>query len=77
MPKQTICRLPDVIARTGLSRSTIYGLISKGEFPMQVRLGPRSVGWVDGEIDRWISERISKARDERVNIKTIAESKGS
>ena len=67
MLNRTICRLPEVIARTGLSRSTIYNLIQKGEFPSQINLGPRAVGWVENEIDDWIEERVnaSRKRDSR------------
>ncbi len=56
MLNRTICRLPEVIARTGLSRSTIYNLIQKGEFPSQINLGPRAVGWVASEVVDWIEE---------------------
>ena len=58
----TIIRLPTVIARTGLSRSTIYQKISIGTFPGSVTLGPRAVGWINEEIDQWIEECIRKAR---------------
>ena len=63
MCNRTICRLPDVMARTGLSRSTIYGLIHKGRFPSQVNLGPRAVGWVENEIADWIEARIDESRE--------------
>ncbi len=62
MLNRTICRLPEVIARTGLSRSTIYNLIQKGEFPSQINLGPRAVGWVENEIVDWIEARIDDSR---------------
>ena len=62
MLNRTICRLPEVMARTGLSRSTIYNLVSKGKFPSQINLGPRAVGWVESEIVDWIEERIDESR---------------
>jgi prophage regulatory protein len=62
MLNRTICRLPEVMARTGLSRSTIYDLIRKGKFPSQVNLGPRAVGWVENEIVDWIEARIDETR---------------
>jgi prophage regulatory protein len=61
----TFIRLPDVKARTGLSRAAIYGLIQARLFPAQVRLGPRAVGWVEEEIDRWQTERVSASRPSR------------
>jgi len=57
-----ICRLPEVIDRTGLSRSAVYDLISKDKFPSQINLGPRSVGWVENEITDWIDARIEESR---------------
>lgn len=62
MLNRKICRLPDVMARTGLSRSTIYDLIRKGKFPSQINLGPRAVGWVENEIVGWIEARIDESR---------------
>ena len=63
MVSKTIWRLPNVMSRTGLSRSSIYNKISKGEFPEQVRLGIRSVGWISGEVDDWIENRIDASRN--------------
>ena len=57
-----ILRLPDVKSLTGLSRSTIYLRISRGEFPKPVSLGGRAVGWVDREVEEWIQAQIQNAR---------------
>ena len=58
----TILRLPAVKARTGLSRSTIYLRISEGTFPKQVSLGARAVGFVESEIEEWLSRQIEQSR---------------
>lgn len=50
-------RIAEVVSKTGVSRSTIYELMSKGEFPMARRLTSRTVGWDDGEIDAWMTTR--------------------
>jgi len=63
MQHSTIWRLPDVMAQTGLSRSTIYSLVSQQKFPKQINLGPRAVGWVASEVSDWIEERINASRD--------------
>ena len=44
--KVQIFRRPEVEARCGLSCTTIYRLMSKGEFPRPVRLTANSVGWL-------------------------------
>ena len=58
----TILRLQAVIARTGLSRSTIYSKVKKGEFPSPVNLGERAVGWLDSEIESWLESRVQATR---------------
>ncbi|NOQ93190.1 MAG: AlpA family phage regulatory protein [Methylophaga sp.] len=62
MGSTIIIRLNDVKKMTGLSRSSIYDLISKGLFPKQIKLTPRSSGWVLSEIQQWLDDRIA-ARD--------------
>lgn len=52
-------RLPDVIQRTGLPRSTVYYLTKHGSFPPAVRLGARSVAWRVEDVDTWIASRPS------------------
>ncbi len=53
-----ILRLPAVKTRTGLSRSTIYLRMSKGNFPASISLGGRAVGWLESEINGWIAHQI-------------------
>ena len=55
-------RLPEVLARTGLSRSTIYVRLEQGRFPRPVSLGGRAVGWIEAEVDEWMRERIAASR---------------
>ena len=57
-----LLRCPRVQEMTGLSRSTIYSWISKGMFPAQVQLDPRSVACVAKEVEAWIEARISESR---------------
>ena len=65
-PPLRLLRLPAVRAKTGLPTSTIYAAMAGGTFPRCVALGPRVVGWVEGEIDDWIATRIAK-RDAKVS----------
>jgi len=57
-----ILRLPAVLARTGLSRSTLYLRISEGSFPKPISLGGRAVGWVEAEINAWLNRQIEHSR---------------
>ncbi|MDE9563540.1 AlpA family transcriptional regulator [Xenorhabdus bovienii] len=60
--KTHFIRLPEVQRRTGYSKAWIYKLISDGAFPKQVKIGPRSVAFIESEIDDWIAQRISESR---------------
>jgi prophage regulatory protein len=57
-----ILRLPEVKARTGLSRSTIYLRVSEGTFPEPIKLGDRAVGWVEAEVEEWLRQLIEASR---------------
>ena len=57
-----ILRRPQVEARTGLSRSTLYQYIQGGLFPRPVSLGPRAVGWLESEVNAWIAARTKAVR---------------
>jgi len=47
-------KLKDVIKLTGLSRSTIYSKISKGNFPAQISISDRAVAWLEDDIIEWM-----------------------
>jgi prophage regulatory protein len=56
-----ILRFPEVVNRTGLSRSTVYGRIRAGDFPPPVPLGGgRAVGFVEHEVNGWIDAMTNR-----------------
>ncbi len=57
-----ILRLPAVKQRTGLSRSTLYEMMRRGDFPKPIPLGARAVGFIEAEVSAWIDQRIAAAR---------------
>jgi prophage regulatory protein len=61
MPRK-ILRLPIVLDRTGLSRSTVYQRVTEGKFPRPVSLGARAVGWIETEVEEWIAGQIEASR---------------
>ena len=61
-----ILRLPAVRRRTGLSRSSIYLRISQGRFPKPISLGERAVGWVESEVNDWLTRMIEASRQTQV-----------
>jgi prophage regulatory protein len=62
-----VLRLPEVLSRTGLSRSCIYDKMSlaspryDSSFPKSFKLGASSVGWSETAINTWLQQRMSNA----------------
>lgn len=52
-----ILRASEVHDITGLSRTTIWRMENKGEFPRRVSLGGNLVGWRLSEVNHWLSTR--------------------
>ena len=59
-PPTRILRMPEVQARTGLSRTTIYRWRVAERFPQAVPLGTRCVGFIESELEAWLRERIAE-----------------
>lgn len=57
-----LIRVPEVLRRVGFSRTKMYELIKEGRFPNKVKIGLRSVAFVESEIDAWIDGIISDSR---------------
>lgn len=52
--KDRLLRIGLVIARTGLSRTTIYRRELRGEFPKRKQLSARSIAWYESDIDDFV-----------------------
>lgn len=50
-------RIREVVHVTGLSRTVVYDLVKRGEFPAQKRLSPGAVGWLSTDIEAWMQSR--------------------
>ena len=57
MPIIRLLRRPEVEARTGLSRSSIYAMMEQGTFPRPLRIGQRAVAWDEATIENWLASR--------------------
>jgi prophage regulatory protein len=56
----------DVLARNGISRSTLYRRIVEGVHPPPVRLGARARRYPEREVDAVIAARIAGQSDEEL-----------
>lgn len=50
--------ISEVMRKTGMGRTWIYNAVSQGSFPIQVKIGKRSL-WIEDEIDYWIGNHIA------------------
>jgi prophage regulatory protein len=55
--ESTILRLRDVRERVRLSKSQIYALAARGEFPKPFKLSARASGFDSAAVARWIEAR--------------------
>ncbi len=59
-PNEQFISLNDVIQKTSLSRSSIYELINKGEFPTPVPIRSRKRAWLLSEVATWMQARLTE-----------------
>ena len=59
---QTLIRMPETMRRTGYGKAWLYKLINQNRFPKPVKIGSRSIAFIESEIDEWVSQRIAESR---------------
>lgn len=71
-PRNHVLRAAAVCRRTGLSRATLYRYVKAGSFPRPIPLGPRAVGWIEAEVEKWIECMMRKRK--RLSVLLLAAS---
>jgi prophage regulatory protein len=59
-----ILRLADVKHCVRLSKSQIYALVARGDFPPPFKLSARASGWDAEAVASWVAERMRASRKE-------------
>jgi prophage regulatory protein len=60
-----LIRLPQVMERVGLSKTTIYEQIKRGAFPAPTKIGSASA-WSELEVDDWVRQALQlRTKDQR------------
>ena len=56
----SVIKMKELVGVVGISRSYIYALQARGQFPMPISLvqGGRATGYLRSEIDDWMKGRI-------------------
>lgn len=52
-PPETFLRLPQVLARVPVSKSTLWGWVRAGKFPKPIKLGPMTTVWRESDVSAW------------------------
>ncbi|WP_242139632.1 AlpA family phage regulatory protein [Sphingomonas sp. TREG-RG-20F-R18-01] len=60
-------RIKSVLARTGLSRSTMYRKMQNGTFPSSIKISERCAGWRESAINEWLRNPIFYHIDDHEN----------
>ena len=55
-----LLRIHEVIALSGLGKSSIYKFMAEGNFPQKISLGERAVAWVETEVEEFILNKIEE-----------------
>jgi prophage regulatory protein len=55
---ERLLQLKPVLAQTGLGRSTLFKLMKRKNFPLNLKVGSRSL-WVQSEVNAWITAQIA------------------
>lgn len=58
-----LIKLPDVLKKVPVSKTTWYAMVKNGEAPASFKLGARSVAWSEEQIDEWIQQRQPTAEN--------------
>ena len=61
VPPLKLLRFEAVQERIGLSRSTIWRLERRGQFPKHRRISANAVAWVEDELVAWIRAKVDVA----------------
>lgn len=55
--RDRVIRFNELTEILGRPRSSIYLMISKGEFPPGKKIGSRAVGWMESTVYSWLASR--------------------
>jgi len=57
-----ILKVGEVERKVKLDRTSIYRMVKRGDFPLMIKLGERSSGWIESEVEQWLEDRIKASR---------------
>ncbi len=61
-PARTLLRLPQVLKKVPVSKSTWWAGVREGRFPRGIRLSERTTAWLESDIDALI-DRLAAGQE--------------
>jgi prophage regulatory protein len=61
-----IVRRPEILDRTGYSRSTLQNRMNEGLFPPPISLGDRAVGWIESEANTVLCAMVAGQNNDKI-----------
>ena len=55
-------RLAETCRKVGLKQSAVYAYMANGKFPKSIKITAKAVGWLEHELDAWITARVKACR---------------
>ena len=56
-----LIKIAEVMYKTSMAHSTIYKYIALDLFPRPVKIGNRSVAWLEEDITNWIQSKVNES----------------
>jgi prophage regulatory protein len=66
-----ILRWKAVKERCGLSRTSVWRLEKANKFPRRIQIGPKAVGWLEAELDAWVTTNMQRSREQFPQLKWV------
>ena len=63
-----LLKIEEVLSLCAMSKSNLYKMIERGDFPRPVSIGPRSVAWRQSDVASWLKDRPPTSRDDGVAL---------
>ena len=61
--EKRLLRIDEVLEMVNISKSVLYEMMGRGEFPRPVRISRRAVGWPQQDIHDWLDSRPTATRE--------------
>lgn len=55
---ERLIRLPEVMAKLGIKRSTVWLFVKQGRLPKPIKLSAKVTVWKESEISTYIADKI-------------------